>query len=309
MISPQAFIIRSLISALVQEQGKGDELYSVPRCIHKPEKAYIPPENFTLSVIQTENATAELVRGKRNKGLIFNIHGGGFMEGLTNARRRMAEHYAEAAEGVSVLSPDYRTAPEVTHPAALMDVFDAWKLIEGLGFKASDTVITSDSAGGNLAFALLLYLRDRGEALPVAVFSMSPLLDFSMSGASHGFNLYRDPLFGKPRNWLPKEPVEKKTLRYMGKSDPFEPYLSPLYGDLHGLPPMLLQTGTWEILLSDTVDFADKARRSGVDARASLYDGMPHYFQSMYNYLPESRRAWREIKEFLNEHLPSKTNM
>ena len=304
MISLTAYIGRSIVDLAVRKRGKGDALYGLPSKPAGEERPYETPKGYARRVIPTENATAELFEGSRKDGLIFNIHGGGFTQGLTNSRRKMAITYSKAGDGLPVLCPDYRISPEVTHPGALYDVYDAWKLVTQLGHDPARTVITSDSAGGTLAFALVLYLRDKGEALPAAVFSMSPLLDFALNGASHGFNLYRDPLFGKPDNWLPKEPVERPKLYYQGDADPYDPYLSPIYGDLKGLPPMLLQTGTWEILLSDTVDFTAKAKAAGVDARASLYDGMPHIFQCMEGLMPESRRAWKEVRTFLKQYLP-----
>lgn len=302
MISPQAYIARSILDALVRKKGKGDALYGLPEPV-KPEKAYQPPKGYTHQVMDTPNATMEIFTGPRPDAVLFNIHGGGFTQGLTNARRNMAVSYSKAAKGATVICPDYRIAPAVRHPAALEDTYDAWRLMCKMGFDPSRVVVVSDSAGGNLAFALALYLRDRGEALPKAIFSMSPLLDCAFAGASHGFNLYRDPMFGKPDKWLPKDPVQKRKLAYAGDADPYDPYLSPLYGDLHGLPPIRLQTGTWEILLSDTVDFVQKAKAAGVDAAASLYDGMPHIFQCMYDLMPESRTAWSEIAHFLKEKL------
>lgn len=304
MISLRARIIRGLLSAAVQQRGKGDHLYGLPDpAAAKPEPPCAPPKGYRWQREAVGSAHVEALRGPRADAVIFNVHGGGFTQGLTNARRKMAEAYSRAAGGATVISADYRVSPEVVHPAGLEDCLACWTWMEEQGIDPARVVVVSDSAGGNLAFAMLLTLRDRGQTLPKAIFSMSPLLDCAMKGASHGFNLYRDPMFGKPKRWLPKEPVPDRRLYYAGKWDVYDPYLSPIYGDLRGLPPMLLQTGTWEILLSDTVDFVAKAKAAGVDARASLYDGMPHIFQCMYDRIPESKKAWCEIADFLQSYL------
>jgi acetyl esterase/lipase len=142
--------------------------------------------------------------------------------------------------------------------------------------------------------ALCHYLKDHGMQLPCGIVAMSPWTDLMASGESYDTNYERDPLFGNTRDSL----IYNKD--YVGDHDPMDAYISPLYGDFRGFPPMLIQVGSYEMLLSDSVSVASKARHQGVKVRLSIYDGMFHIFQMAAKMLPESRKAWAEIGKFID---------
>lgn len=141
--------------------------------------------------------------------------------------------------------------------------------------------------------ALCHYLKDKGMQLPCGLIAMSPWTDLTASGESYDTNYEKDPLFGNSRDTL----IYNKD--YLGDNDPMDYYISPLFGDFRGFPPMLIQVGGYEMLLSDSVGVAAKARGQGCRVRLSIYEGMFHIFQMAAKLLPESRKAWVEIGRFI----------
>jgi acetyl esterase/lipase len=156
-------------------------------------------------------------------------------------------------------------------------------------------LIAGDSAGGGLALATLLTLRDQGEALPAAVVCLSPLTDLAGTGESMTSKAQVDP-------WLSPE-VTSLLQHYVGRNDPRSPLLSPLYGDLRGLPPLLIQVGSDEILLSDSTRLAERAQAAGVTVTLQEWPGLWHVFQAWSPYLPEANQAVQEIGRFIRQSL------
>ena len=154
-------------------------------------------------------------------------------------------------------------------------------------------MVAGDSAGGGLALALCLYAKDHALPLPAGIITMSPWTDVTLSGASYEENYTIDPLFGNSKENMLYQ------CSYIGDDDPKNPYLSPLFGNFEGFPPMLMQVGSYEVLLDDTREAAKKARAEGVKVRCSVYDGMFHVFQMGLDLIPESREAWEEVGEYL----------
>ena len=154
-------------------------------------------------------------------------------------------------------------------------------------------MVAGDSAGGGLALALIHYLKDHKMPLPAGVVTMSAWTDLSLGGESYDTMYELDPLFGNSRHSMIYE------CSYIGDADVTDPYISPLYGDFTGFPPMLMQVGEHEMLLSDTIEAARKAREAGGRVRVSVYGEMFHVFQMCLNLIPESREAWAEVGEFL----------
>ena len=142
--------------------------------------------------------------------------------------------------------------------------------------------------------ALCHYLKDLGMQLPCGIIAMSPWTDLTASGESYDTNYEKDPLFGRTRDSL----IYNKD--YVGNHNPVDAYISPLFGDFRGFPPMLIQVGSYEMLLSDSKSVAAKAREQGVKVRLSVYEGMFHIFQMAARMLPESKRAWIEIGKFID---------
>ena len=141
--------------------------------------------------------------------------------------------------------------------------------------------------------ALCMYLKDHGIALPCGIIAMSPWTDMTASGPSYDTNYEKDPLFGNTRDSL----IYNRD--YAGEHDVTNPYISPLFGDFTGFPPMLIQVGSYEMLLSDAEAAAQKAKKQGVKVRLSVYEGMFHVFQMAMLMMPESKKAWKEIGKFI----------
>lgn len=255
------------------------------------------PDCFRMEIIELEHFKMEYLESKENPNrekVLLQLHGGGYIGAMRNAYRMFAGLYNEVSHGMSVLTPDYRVAPEDPYPAALMDAYTAYCYLLDEGWFADQIILVGDSAGGGLAMALCHYLKDHHRPLPCGIVAMSPWTDLTASGESYDTNFERDPLFGKTRDSL----IYNKD--YVGDNDPMNAYISPLFGDFRDFPPMLIQVGSYEMLLSDSVRVAAQAREQGVKVRLSVYEGMFHIFQMAAKMLPESKRAWVEIGKFID---------
>ena len=245
--------------------------------------------------IQTEHCVMEYLRPEHvmTGRVILQLHGGSYIGPMKNIYRKFAVRYSRLSYGGDVLSVDYRVAPEDPYPAALNDAIYAYYwLIKEKKYQPEQIVIAGDSAGGGLALALCMYLRDYKVPMPGGLIMMSPWTDLTCSGESYDSNYEKDPLFGKSReSTLYHSP-------YIGEMDPHTPYISPLFGTYQDLPPMLFQVGDYEMLLSDTLQAAQKAKKAGVKCRASIYEGMFHAFQMSMDLFPESKEAWEEIQRY-----------
>ena len=231
--------------------------------------------------------------GAREDEILLQLHGGGYIGAMRNAYRTFAGLYSEAGKGLKVLTIDYRVAPEHPYPAALLDALAAFDWLLSRGYTEEQIIVAGDSAGGGLALGLCMYLKDIGRPLPAGIIAMSPWTDLTASGPSYVENYEKDPLFGNTRDSL----IYNKD--YVWDNDPRNPYISPLFGNFEGFPPMLLQVGSVEMLLSDSVSVAEKAKAAGGKVKLSVYEGMFHIFQMAMKLMPESRAAWAEIGRFL----------
>lgn len=224
--------------------------------------------------------------------VLLYLHGSGWTLGWTNSHRRMVAYLAKAA-GVRAFAVDYRLAPEHAFPAALDDCLGPyrWLLRDG-GLSPREVVVAGDSAGGNLTLACLLALRDAGEPPPAAV-CIGAMTDFEGTGAS--FHTRRDVT-------LPPGFALEMARHYAAGHDPRDPRLSPLHGDPRGLPPLLLQAGSDEVLRSDSERLAERARAAGVDVTLSVWPEMWHVWHLFAPRLPEACRAIDEAGAFVRKH-------
>jgi acetyl esterase/lipase len=217
------------------------------------------------------------------------IHGGGFVACSPQTHRPITA--ALAKRGFRVFAPAYRLAPEHPFPAAIDDVVAAWRAlrqkVEG------SVVVAGDSAGGNLALALMISLRDHRETLPAAAALFSPATDFTGTGASHRENGRRDAMF-RP------EILQQFGAAYLGNADPKHPLVSPLYADLKGLPPLFIEVGQTEVLRDDAVRLAERARDAGVHAELKVWPVVPHVWQMADSFIPEARRSLDAAANFLH---------
>ena len=260
------------------------------------EPAWVCPAGYEYEMIQMEHFPMEYLQpAKVSTGrVIYQLHGGGYIGPMKNIYRDFAVYYSKKSMGGDVLTIDYRVAPEYPYPAALLDAVAAYQwLLEERQYAPEKIVVAGDSAGGGLALALVMYLRDHKIPMPAGLVLMSPWTDLTCSGESHETNFHRDPQFGGTTDNLLHNSV------YIGDADPTEPYLSPMFGWFEKLPPVLMQVGSEEVLLSDTLVVADKIRAAKGKLRVSVYDGMFHEFQMALRLIPESREAWDEIGTFL----------
>lgn len=259
------------------------------------EKPFNYPEHMEVKRFHMPEFEMELLSWKDSESpwVILQLHGGGYVGTLKNSYRTMAGLYAEVSKGASVLTIDYRVAPENPFPAALMDAFAAYNYLLEQGYESENIIIAGDSAGGGLAMALCMYLRDSGMAVPAGIVAMSPWTDLTASGESYEENKDIDPVFGCGADDLIHNSA------YIGDDAAENPYISPLFGDFSGFPPMLIQVGTCEMLLSDSEGVAKKALQAGVKVRLSRYEGMFHVFQMAAKLMPESMKAWAEVGKFI----------
>lgn len=228
--------------------------------------------------------------------LIYYLHGGAFAMGSPRTHRRMLSYIARKA-GMRALLPDYRLAPEHPFPAALEDATDVYRSLIKDGNDADKIAIGGDSAGGNLAVATMLAVRDSGDALPVACFLMSPWLDLACQGDSFVTNVTRDP-------WFRVEDAPGIIAHYCSEFDTKNPLVSPVYGDATNLPPTLIQVGDIELLLSDSIRLADKLSAAGGDITLQVWPDMWHVFQYFIGRMPESKKAITDIAHFLRSEMP-----
>lgn len=263
---------------------------------HPVEPSWTCPMGYEYELIDTENFKMEYLRpqGVVTGRVVLQLHGGGYIGPMKNIYRKFAVRYSRLSYGGDVLTLDYRVAPEHPYPAALEDALYGYQwLIREKCYRPGQIVIAGDSAGGGLALALCLYLRDHGLPMPAGLVLMSPWTDLTCSGETYETNFDRDPLFGRSRDtMLYNSP-------YIGDADPRNPYISPAFGDFTGFPPMLLQAGSYEMLLSDTLQTAHQARAARVRRRVSVYEEMFHVFQMSMDLIPESREAWEEVSRFM----------
>ncbi|MBP3206028.1 MAG: alpha/beta hydrolase, partial [Lachnospiraceae bacterium] len=181
------------------------------------------------------------------------------------------------------------------YPAAFEDAIEAYRYLLAQGYAGDEIIVAGDSAGGGLALALTLYLRDEMMPLPAAVITMSAWTDLTLSGDSYTENFNTDPMFGGSKDTLVYHNA------YPGEHDPREPYISPVFGDYTGFPPMLMQVGEREMLLSDTLEVARKAKICGVHVKEQIFPGMFHVFQMGLTRYPEAEQAWKQVRKFIRE--------
>jgi acetyl esterase/lipase len=193
------------------------------------------------------------------------------------------------------VSVDYRLAPEYPYPAAIDDAKAAYEGLLAQGIDPGNIAVSGESAGGGLAIALLLALRDADLPMPSSVFLMSPMTDLTLSGNTITEKQAVDPLFTA-------EALRRRVPDYVGAADPTDPYISPVFADLRGLPPMLIQAGSYEILLSDAIRLAGRAAEADVSTTLDVTPGVPHVFQAYAALLDEGDAALDRAAGFLKGH-------
>ena len=295
MVSKQMLRMMKAIKKTFQSGGDGVEVWR--KGLNTITAALMLPEDVKAEPVDIEGvpakwiSTPETIQDK----LLFFLHGGGHVSGSIKTHQDFAARLSRVSKARVILI-DYRLAPEHPFPAGLEDAVKAYKwLIEDEKINPKNLIIGGDSAGGNLTLTTLLKLRELNIDLPIAAILMSPWTDLVGTGESMKTKVEVDP-------FISPEAGELFAKLYAGKNDRTNPLISPLYGDLKGLPPLFIQVGTAEVLLDDSIRLAERAKAAGVEVELDVWEDMIHDFAMFAAVVPESQQGIENIGKFLLKH-------
>jgi monoterpene epsilon-lactone hydrolase len=235
------------------------------------------------------------VDGIEPRHVVLYFHGGVYVMGDAFLAADLASHVGRRTQAKAI-SVDYRLAPEHPYPAAVDDALAAYEALLDNGIAPSDIAFAGESAGGGLAVATLVNARDHGLPLPPAALVMSPMTDLTLAGTTMETRRDVDPL-------LSREALQARVTDYTAGHDAALGLISPLFADLSGLPPLIIQAGSHEILLDDAVRLAQQAITADVEVTLDITPGVPHVFQAYYPILDEGAAALDRAGQFLSAHL------
>ena len=293
------FLMRHTVKPLLRRQGAEIDLIR-RRMGSDPSKVKTLPETIESFVVEIAGLKIERISSKsstRTRALLY-FHGGGYVLGASPGHRDLAAALAEMAD-LAVYLVDYRLAPEHPFPAAVDDALQAYQWLLEQGFESSQIILGGDSAGGGLAVSTLLNLKNLGLAAPAAAMLLSPWLDLSLSGASVETNEHADVV-------LSKSVLVAWADHYLQGRDALSPLASPIYGDLVGLPPVLVHVGSTEILRSDSEDLVDRIIEHDGSAVLKVWDDLPHVFQVLSGRLPEAKASLKLLADYCAQQLQPK---
>ena len=233
------------------------------------------------------------------RGTVFHIHGGGFALGSAGGSVGLASSLARKT-GMQAVSVDYRLAPEHPYPAALQDVRAAYRALVEQAGSGGRIVVSGESAGGNLAIELLIANKAEGlRMMPAAALLLSPMTDLTVTGSSYASKAHTDPN-------ISAQAIRTRAADYLAGTDPADPLVSPIFADLSGLPPLLIQAGSHEVLLDDATRLAVKAAADDVAVVLDVTPGVPHVFQAFAAILEEGDAALNRAARFIQDHAAQK---
>ena len=279
-----AFPVNSTVS---QQRRQLRELASA-----QPLPADLTVTAATLGGIPTAEITVD---GVEPRHVVLYFHGGVYVLEDAFQVADLASQVGRRTDA-KVISVNYRLAPEDPYPAAVNDALAAYEALLQGGTAPSDIVLAGESAGAGLAVATLVNARDHGLPLPAAAFAMSPYADLTLAGATIETKREADPL-------LSRELLQPRVIDYTAGQDPALGLISPIFADLSGLPPLIIQGGTHEVLLDDAVRLARQAATADVEVTLDITPGVPHVFQAYYPILDEAAAALDRAGQFLTAHL------
>ena len=227
--------------------------------------------------------------------VVLYFHGGGYVIGSNRTHAGMMSYLSRAAQA-RVLGLDYRLAPENPFPAQVEDALASYRWLLSQGYNPENIVIAGDSAGGGLTVSTLVSLRYLADPLPAAGVCISPWVDLEATGKTYDTNAEVDPSVSRDRT------IGMAKVVLAGK-DPAAPLASPIHADLTGLPPLLIQVGTIEVLVDDSNMLVERAKAAGVQVELELWDGMPHVWHQHAPFLPEALQAIESIGAFVKKHV------
>lgn len=254
------------------------------------------PKDVGIERFKIGNIPAEWISvPEANEEIVFyNLFGGGYIMGTLESRRWIPYHVSRVTN-LRCLNIEYRLAPEYPFPAALDDSINSYKWLISKGFDPKKIIIGGESAGGGLAIATLLKLKEEKISLPAAGVLMSPWVDLTASGESIIRNQKFEPLI--------LEGIKNMAKSYAQKESLSNPLISPVFADLKGLPPLLIQAGGIEALVDDSISLAERAKTAGVEVKLEIYENMTHVFQNFGEELSESRKAFVSVNEFIQKYI------
>ena len=261
--------------------------------LERQSRYSLMPSKIVIEQITIGALYAEWVRHSqtRNDRAILYLHGGGYTMGSCNTHRALVARISVASQSPAI-QIEYRLAPENPFPAALEDALNAYHYLLEQGIALDKIIIAGDSAGGGLAIALTLLLREENERPPGGIVCISPWVDLTLSGGTMLTCSDSDPLLSRETSKLHAD-------WYIGHRDPKSPKISPVFADMSKFPPMLIQVGEHEILRSDAERLSENARLAGIDVTLEIWEGMWHLWHALGGYIPESQRAIERIGQFI----------
>lgn len=276
----------------------GDERARVARARRvfglPPPWRWLRVRGVRISPLRDDRVRGEwIVADRSERGVVLYVHGGGYVACSAATHRPITAGLARRAHR-RILALDYRLAPEHRFPAALDDTVAAYRWLLDQGVAPRSVALAGDSAGGGLVLATLVRLRDEGVPLPSCAVCFSPWTDLAGTGPSLQLNDGRCAMF-RPRN------IPDFARAYLGAASPLNPYASPVYADLRGLPPLLLQVESTELLLDDARRVHDKVRETGGVSRLEVADGVFHGWQMLDGFMPEATQALDQASSFMSE--------
>jgi monoterpene epsilon-lactone hydrolase len=284
------------VRARMKKKPKGERaLVDFTRRVFEPPAWHVKLHSRGVNI----EPTTDPVKGEwiiplgasENNSVVYYLHGGGYISGSAKTNRPITVPLACRLKR-RVFALDYRLAPEHRFPAAVDDALAGYRWLVSTGIDSRFLSVAGDSAGGGLALALVMALRDRGEKLPASVACLSPWADMTGSGESIVANSERDPMFCA-------EDIGVYGRAYLGSQSPETPLASPLFGNFAGLPPLYIEVGESEVLLDDARQAHRKALAAGVSSELRIVRGVPHGWQFGAPFVPEARESLRQIAEFI----------
>ena len=296
-MSIQAKIIKAVTRRTIKRHGLNQEqlVRHLRKAFNNTPTITLLPRKVTLKQIREPQFEGDHLGVSNPSTTVLYLHGGAYIGGVTRTYHNLAGRLAKQLHG-EVYLPVYPFAPEHPFPEAVNRVMEAYEYLLALGKNPSDIVIAGDSAGGGLTMATMVALRYMGEPMPAAAFCISPWVDLECTGETMTSKAEVDP-------FIQKERLGMMARLYVGDRDLRAPLASPIYADLRGLPPLLIQVGTAETLLDDSTRLADKAKASGVKVELDIWEDMIHVWPIFAPILPEGQRAIERIGEFVRQQI------
>jgi epsilon-lactone hydrolase len=275
----------------------GSDVNEQRRLLREAVSAQPLPADVTVTAASLGGVpTAEItVDGIEPRHVVLYFHGGVYVIGDAFLAADLASQVGRRTKA-KVISVDYRLAPEHPYPAAVDDALAAYEGLLDSGIDPSDIAFAGESAGGGLAIATLVNARDHGLPLPAAAFVMSPNVDLTLAGTTMETKREKDPLFTR-------ELIQARVNDYTAGQDAALGLISPIFADLSGLPPLIIQAGSHELLLDDAVRLAQQAASADVEVTLDIAPGVPHVFQAYHAILDEGAAALDRAGQLLSAHL------